>query len=146
MEEEEKLAKEELNMLETQYPNQYEYLKLELRSFILQLQSNHHDSPLLPQNTLLHFLDTEESTCLDKRKMSNNIGNNYGLELALEDSEVMEVMIDEGYELKSSMNAECKGYKSGKSKRKDRVDLVLERAQACLRKIRHFKTSLLSHS
>ncbi|GMN42310.1 hypothetical protein TIFTF001_011530 [Ficus carica] len=29
-------------------------------------------------------------------------------------------------------------------KRRDRVELVLERAHACLRKIRHLKTSLLS--
>ncbi|KAE9594450.1 hypothetical protein Lal_00001292 [Lupinus albus] len=144
--EEEELAKEELNMLETQYPNQYEYLKLELRSFILQLQSNHHNSPLFPQNTLLPFLDTEESTCLDKKKMSNNISNNYGLELALADSEVMEVMFDKGYELESPMNGEWNGYKRRKSKRKDRVDLVLEKAQACLKNIRHFKTSLLSYS
>ncbi|OIV95687.1 hypothetical protein TanjilG_01481 [Lupinus angustifolius] len=144
--EEEKLAKEELNMLETQYPNQYESLKLELRSFILQLQSNHHDSPLIPQKTFLPFLDTQESTCFDKRKMSNIISNNYGLELALEDSEVMEVMIDEGCELEPPMNAEWKGGKSRKDKRKDRVDLVLERAQACLNKIRHFKTTLLSQS
>ena len=35
---------------------------------------------------------------------------------------------------------------SRKNKRKDRVDLVLEKAQNCLKKIRHFKTSLFSPS
>lgn len=59
----EEKAKEELEMLEAQYPNQHEYLKHELRSFIFQLQSKHHDSELLPEinhcNTHLAFFDTE---------------------------------------------------------------------------------------
>ena len=35
----EEQAKEELEILETQYPNRFEYLKLELKSFIFQIQS-----------------------------------------------------------------------------------------------------------
>ena len=56
-------AKEELKLLEAQYPNQHEHLKNELRSFIFQLQTNHQDSEQLPENnnfsTHLAFFDTE---------------------------------------------------------------------------------------
>lgn len=59
----EELAKEELELLEAQYPNQHEYLKNELKSFIFQLQSKNLDSELLLENNLcnnhLVFLDTE---------------------------------------------------------------------------------------
>lgn len=61
----EEQAKEELEILEDQYPNQYEFLKQELRTFILELQnSKHQDSELLPQNnhcntSLALLLDTE---------------------------------------------------------------------------------------
>lgn len=37
-------AKEELEILEDQHPNKFEYLKLELRSFITFLESNNSDS------------------------------------------------------------------------------------------------------
>lgn len=85
--------------------------------------------------------------------------SNYGLELGLADREVMEGKIDERYELESMEGKIDEGYEleppktdvmkhytSSKNKRKDRVDLVLERAQACLKKIRHVKTFLLSLS
>lgn len=37
-------AKQELEILEDQHPNNFEYLKLELRSFISFLESNNSDS------------------------------------------------------------------------------------------------------
>ena len=44
----EEQAKEELEMLETQHPNRFEYLKLDLKSFIFQIQ---YQSQLpLPKN------------------------------------------------------------------------------------------------
>lgn len=53
----------------------------------------------------------------------------------------------ESSKLESPKSVVVKHYPSSrKNKRKDRVDLVLERAQNCLKKIRHFKTSLFSHS
>ncbi|XP_061340269.1 uncharacterized protein LOC133286816 [Gastrolobium bilobum] len=141
----EEQAKEELKMLEAQYPNQYEYLKHELRSFIFQLQSKHQDSQLLPENnhcSTLIFHDTEESTTLEQRKRSN-----YGLEMALAERVVMGGgKIDESSELESSKTVVTKHCSSRKNKRKDRVDLVLERAQTCLKKIQHLKTFLLSPS
>jgi hypothetical protein len=57
-------AKEELEILETLYPNQHDYLKHELRSLISQLQNNttHSYSHPLPQYNTSHlFLDTEGS-------------------------------------------------------------------------------------
>ncbi|KAK7301987.1 hypothetical protein RJT34_12864 [Clitoria ternatea] len=139
----EEQAKEELEMLEAQYPNQHEFLKQELRSFISQLQSNRQDSHLHPENnhctTFLALFDTEaESTNFKRMKKSG-----YGLELALADTVVMEGKSDENSLLESPKAVVVKHCSSRKNKRKDRVDLVLKRAQTCLEKIRHFKASLL---
>ncbi|KAG4974981.1 hypothetical protein AAZX31_11G211100 [Glycine max] len=137
-------AKEELKLLEAQYPNQHEHLKNELRSFIFQLQTNHQDSEQLPENnnfsTHLAFFDTEESTSLgEQRKRSD-----YDLELALADRLVIE-KIGGSSELETPKSVVVKHFSSRKNnKRKDRVDLVLERAQVCLKKIKHLKTFLLS--
>ncbi|XP_057430347.1 uncharacterized protein LOC130723358 [Lotus japonicus] len=145
----EEQAKEELEILEDQYPNQYEFLKQELRTFILELQnSKHQDSELLPQNnhcntSLALLLDTEESTSLEQVKKSNCGGT----ELALEaDRDVMQGKVDESSELESLKAVVKEQNSSRKKKRKDRVDLVLERAQNCLKKLQHLKTSLLSPS
>ncbi|MED6152345.1 hypothetical protein PIB30_090998 [Stylosanthes scabra] len=142
-------ALEELKKLEAQYPNQFEHLKNELRSFITQLQSNHSqtDSPPHPENNNIHY-DTQESTSLEQMKKIKS----YGLGLALADKVMnMEGKIDEeGCELVESPRTVIVKHhhphhsSMKKKKRKvDRVDLVLERAQACLKKIRHLKTSLL---
>lgn len=170
-------AKEELKLLEAQYPNQHEHLKNELRSFIFQLQTNHQDSEQLPENnnfsTHLAFFDTEgfsllsssffyfvimlrglygfemflsfffetESTSLEElRKRSD-----YDLELGLADRVVIE-KIDGSSKLETPKSVVVKHFSSRKNKRKDRVDLVLERAQVCLKKIKHLKTFLLPPS
>ncbi|CAI8597108.1 unnamed protein product [Vicia faba] len=126
-------AKQELKMLETLYPNQHHYLKHELRSFIIQHSYSH---PLPQYHTSLAFLDTEESTNLEQTK---------GIKLGLPD--IQEVTEKKKKGAESSVLESPKHYPSSrKKKRKDRVDLVLERAQNCLKKIRHFKTSLFSHS
>ncbi|KAK7305596.1 hypothetical protein VNO77_43502 [Canavalia gladiata] len=142
----EEQAKEELKMLEAQYPNQHGFLKQELRSFIFQLQCKDQEPQMLPEtnhcSTFLAFYDdTQESTSLEQRKIGD-----CGLEVALADRVVMEGKGDESSELESPKTVVMKHYSSGKNKRKDRVDLVLERAQTCLKKIRHLKTSLLSPS
>ncbi|CAL5202739.1 unnamed protein product [Lathyrus oleraceus] len=131
-------AKQELKMLETLYPNQHHYLKHELRSFIIQYS---YSQPLPQYHTSLAFLDTEESTNLEQTK---------GMKLGLPDIEEVTEKKKKGAEsseLESPKSVVVKHYPSSrKNKRKDRVDLVLERAQNCLKKIRHFKTSLFSHS
>ncbi|MED6118687.1 hypothetical protein PIB30_005159 [Stylosanthes scabra] len=136
-------ALEELKKLEAQYPNQFEHLKNELRSFITQLQS---DSPPQPENNNIHY-DTQESTSLEQMKKIKS----YGLGLALADKVMkMEGKIDEeGCELVESPRTVIVKHhhphpsSMNKKRKVDRVDLVLERAQACLKKIRHLKTSLL---
>ncbi|XP_014518243.1 uncharacterized protein LOC106775609 [Vigna radiata var. radiata] len=139
----EELAKEELELLEAQYPNQHEYLKNELKSFIFQLQSKNLDSELLLENNLcnnhLVFLDTEESTSLEGQRKSSDCG----FEPASADRVVMEGETTGSSELETPKSDVIKHFSSRK-KRKDRVDLVLERAQVCLKKIKHLKTSLLS--
>jgi hypothetical protein len=53
----------------------------------------------------------------------------------------------ESSELESPKSVVMKHYPSSKkNKRKDRVDLVLERAENCLKKIRLFKKTLFSPS
>ncbi|XP_027931194.1 uncharacterized protein LOC114187211 [Vigna unguiculata] len=140
----EELAKEELELLEAQYPNQHEYLKHELKSFIFQLQTKNLDSELLLEhnhcNNHFVFLDTEESTSLEGQKKSIDCG----LEPALGDRVVTEGEISESSELETPKSNVMKHSSSRKNKRKDRVDLVLERAQVCLKKIKHLKTFLLS--
>ncbi|XP_028752743.1 uncharacterized protein LOC114712383 isoform X2 [Neltuma alba] len=117
----EQQAKEELEMLESLYPNRFQYLKLELKSFISQ---HHHHTPE-PSSFLSSIADTQESSSLNQRKRKNK-------STAGEDSEYCD------------QQEECYGSVKKMKKKKDRVDLVLERAEACLRKIRQFKASLLS--
>ncbi|PHU26709.1 hypothetical protein BC332_05041 [Capsicum chinense] len=103
-------AKKELEILETEYPNKFEYLKLELRSFISFLES---DS--LPSSS---YVDTQESSSNRKRKTGSSGSREEPrkkLQRAVQDT-------------------------AGCTKR-SRIDVVMERAQACLQKIQQFKTS-----
>lgn len=54
----EEQAREELELLEAQYPNQYEYLKHELKSFIFELESKHPENNHF-NTASLAFIDTE---------------------------------------------------------------------------------------
>ncbi|KAI9100233.1 hypothetical protein K1719_024451 [Acacia pycnantha] len=115
----EQQAKQELEMLESLYPDRFQYLKLDLKSFIS------HDHLSAPSSFHSSKIDTQESTSLDQRKRKRKKKRT-----ANEDSEC------------SDQHEECY-WSVKKKKKKDRVDLVLERAEACLRKIRQFKASLL---
>ncbi|XP_062107708.1 uncharacterized protein LOC133818689 [Humulus lupulus] len=118
-------AEKELRMLEDQYPNRYEYLKLELNHFISLLHSRQTTSQLINTTTAT----TQESTSRRKRKKSSTeyYRSRYWVELTAEDQTRQE--FDE--------------QKDRISKKGDRVEVVLERAHACLRKIKHLKASLL---
>ncbi|KAL2333119.1 hypothetical protein Fmac_014332 [Flemingia macrophylla] len=139
----EEQVKEELKMLEAQFPNQHEFLKHELRSFIFQLQSKHLDSEPVTENNHynLAFRDTQESTSLEQLTSSSN-----GSKLGLAERVVMEGKIDESSELENPKTDVMKHFSSRKNKRKDRVDLVLEKAHVCLKKIKHLKTFWFSPS
>lgn len=71
--------------------------------------------------------------------------SDYDLELGLADRVMIE-KIDGSSKLETPKSVVVKHFSSRKNKRKDRVDLVLERAQVCLKKIKHLKTFLLSPS
>ncbi|XP_022933879.1 uncharacterized protein LOC111441161 isoform X1 [Cucurbita moschata] len=132
-------AKAELESLQLLHPNRFEYLKLELKSFIqlLQSQSQSRSEELFHQpntveasrrrspSTLAPDSQAESSSCRKRRKMEEGgqmkvYGN--GLRREIAESET--------------------GDKNGR--RRDRVDVVLERAVVCLRKIQRFKTALIS--
>lgn len=82
--------------------------------------------------------DTESTSLEGQRKSSD-----CGFEPASADRVVMEGETTGSSELETPKSDVIKHFSSRK-KRKDRVDLVLERAQVCLKKIKHLKTSLLS--
>ncbi|XP_009794091.1 uncharacterized protein [Nicotiana sylvestris] len=108
-------AKEELEILEDQHPNKFEYLKLELRSFITFLESNNSDS--VPSTSAA----TQESSSNRKRKNGSN-GSQGNQEP--NKKKLQKVVLDP---------VSCT--------KRSRIDVVLERAQACLQKIQRFKTS-----
>ncbi|XP_050229913.1 uncharacterized protein LOC126679019 [Mercurialis annua] len=106
-------AKEDLKILETLHPDRFEYLKLELKSFISFLESQ-----CSSDNSIASFdqlVSTQASTYCEK----NDI---------VKDHQEMEEERDEFEEVKK--------------KKKDRVELVLEKAECCLRKIQEFKATL----
>ncbi|KAI4382194.1 hypothetical protein MLD38_008189 [Melastoma candidum] len=113
-------AEDDLQQLESQHPHRFNYLKLELRSFILLLQSQHsllhRQSPPSPSSSPVA---TQASTSGRKR---NGDGNSRH-----EDEEVMD-------------DDDDSTVKGGE----DRVGVVLKRAKCCLRKLQEFKATLIS--
>ncbi|TMW88189.1 uncharacterized protein LOC107010819 [Solanum pennellii] len=106
-------AKKELEILETQHPNKFEYLKLELRSFISFLES--HNSDTLPSSS---YVDTQESSSNRKRKNGSFASKE-----------------------EPKKKLQRVGQDTVGCNKRSRIDVVMERAQACLRKIQRFKTS-----
>ncbi|CAK9136411.1 unnamed protein product [Ilex paraguariensis] len=119
-------AKEELQMLEANHPHRFDYLKLELRSFIFLLESQNLQ---LPKNSTMMSCSaaTTQASTSKKRKKSG--------------SEMQRRM-------ESNVEA-CRrklprvGHGGGYMKRNDSVDAAIERAQACLHKIQQFKNQFL---
>ncbi|KAK9221019.1 hypothetical protein WN944_009443 [Citrus x changshan-huyou] len=109
-----KQAKEELQMLETQYPNRFGHLKMELKSFILLLESQQYSNNIPSCSTA-----TTQASTNKKRKKGGSLTH--------------EVIIEE--------ISKCQKVE-GNFKGRNRIDLVLEKAQSCLRKIQELKSSL----
>ncbi|XP_022968454.1 uncharacterized protein LOC111467682 isoform X2 [Cucurbita maxima] len=129
-------AKAELESLQLLHPNRFEYLKLELKSFIQLLQSQSQSEELFHQPNAVEASrrrspsslapdSQESSSCRKRRKM--------------EEGGQMKVY---GDRLQREIAESETGDKNGR--RRDRVDVVLERAVVCLRKIQRFKTALIS--
>ncbi|CAI9753278.1 unnamed protein product [Fraxinus pennsylvanica] len=115
-------AKEELEILETNHPNGFHYLKSELKIFISSFDS-HNFPPLCntstaPMPTTSSALTQESST--SKKRKANRLTSN-------EDA-------DEA--------AMPKIQKVGSNGYTKKIDAVLERAQQCIHKIRRFKATL----
>ncbi|XP_059639738.1 uncharacterized protein LOC132282132 [Cornus florida] len=113
-------AKEELQILEAQHPNKFGYLKLELKSFIFLLESQNlnANSNSLPTSSTA---TTQVSSTSRKRKKST--------------SDIQRVM-------EGDIEApKLKFHKCHNLDERDRVDVVIEKAQACLYKIQQFKTN-----
>ncbi|XP_048140115.1 uncharacterized protein LOC125316249 [Rhodamnia argentea] len=104
-------AKEELQALETQHPCRFADLKVELKSFILLLESQHfllHHHHISSPLSSSFSVSTQESTCRKRKKRG-----------------VQEMV----------------GIRAGPSPKQGRIDAVLDRAKSCLQKIQDLKTS-----
>ncbi|XP_052197513.1 uncharacterized protein LOC127804651 [Diospyros lotus] len=102
-------ALEELQLLESQHPNRFHYLKLELKSFISFLQSQTIGSiaaPVPPASSTAS--DRASSTGKKRKRCSSGMGIRMVQKVERAD---------------------------------DGVEVAIERARACLRKIQQFKTS-----
>ncbi|ESQ47412.1 hypothetical protein EUTSA_v10027988mg [Eutrema salsugineum] len=122
-------AKEELEILHTQYPNRFAYLKSDLQSFISNLRED-HAPPCVSSSSVV--LTQESSNCQNKQKHKKR-----------------KYTVTKFGDQESSSSTTVKIHKNNNkmvqrvvTKRKNRVEMVLERAQHCLQKIRDVKASL----
>ncbi|KAL1197086.1 hypothetical protein V5N11_001967 [Cardamine amara subsp. amara] len=122
-------AKEELEILHTQYPNRFAYLKSDLQYFISHIRDD-HAPPRGSSSSSAIILTQESSNCKNKPKHKKR----------------KYVMDNSGDRASSSSGKIDKNNnKMGQrlvTKRKNRVEMVLERAQLCLQKLRDVKASL----
>ncbi|CAA7055810.1 unnamed protein product [Microthlaspi erraticum] len=131
-------AKEELEILQSQYPNRYAYLKSDLQSFISNLRED-HAPPLASSSSSPSsvILTQESSNCKKKQKHKKR-------------KYVKENVGDQASSSSSSSSSSTKKIHKNNTemaqrvvtKRKSRVEMVLERAHLCLQKIRDVKASL----
>ncbi|KAK8948267.1 hypothetical protein KSP40_PGU004440 [Platanthera guangdongensis] len=105
-------AMEELNTLEARHPDQFDYLKLELRSLI-----SDHDLGPSPPNIITPASSAGTQASSNRKRREAGLGDG-----------------DLGFGLEK---------KRLKSSTENRADMAIERARACLRRIRLVKESFL---
>lgn len=125
-------AKEELQILEAQHPNRFEYLKLELKSFICLLQSQ--NPTMLLSNQYDNMVVCSSSTATTQASSTSKKRKKGASERKRTEPGGK---IEQSKQLIQRANSDESLY----SRRRDRVEVALERAQACLQKIQQFKTS-----
>ncbi|KAL6959727.1 hypothetical protein U1Q18_039881 [Sarracenia purpurea var. burkii] len=114
-------AKEELQILEAQHPNRFDYLKLDLKSFIHLLQSQHSAGAAAgATNPVLLPVSSAATTQGSSTRKKTRKG------------------IDNGPRSHKIQRPDCE---ESFHKGRDTVEMALQRAQACLLKIQQFKTS-----
>ncbi|KFK40339.1 hypothetical protein AALP_AA3G361300 [Arabis alpina] len=128
-------AKEELEILQTQYPNRFAYLKSDLESFISRLRKDHAPPPHVSSDSDV-VLTQESSNCKNKQKHKKRkyIKKNIGDQSSSSSSSSSTGKIRKNNDNKMAQKVV--------TKRKTRVEMVLENAQRCLQKIRAVKASL----
>ncbi|XP_021742746.1 uncharacterized protein LOC110708830 [Chenopodium quinoa] len=113
-------SKEELQMLETNHPYRFDYLKNELKSFITLLESQFLPEPLPTTSSTT----TQASTSMKRKRVS------------LKRRKVENGGWENDYSKIEYNNIKVTSHR-------DRVDVVLEKAQACLCKIQEYKCSMV---
>ncbi|KAI7734748.1 hypothetical protein M8C21_003001 [Ambrosia artemisiifolia] len=120
------LAKQELKLLEAKYPNQFQYLKLQLKEFIHLLDEEEEDEQLFKQKQqkqqFYQSIITQESSSGRKRQR--------------------EEKMDDGYR-KPEPEAKPKP-KPRIRRRKEGICDAIHKAEACLHKIQTLKSFLCS--
>ncbi|KAI8031345.1 hypothetical protein LOK49_LG01G02674 [Camellia lanceoleosa] len=136
-------AEEELEILEAQHPNRFEYLKIELKSLIFLLHS--------------------QNITLSNNNNNNNFNKSYNFLSSSSNSILLPASSTATTQASSSNKKRKKGTSEMQrteqppspkhkiqradweeslcSNRRDGVEVAIERAQACLLKIQQFKTS-----
>ncbi|KAF5960822.1 hypothetical protein HYC85_002031 [Camellia sinensis] len=133
-------AEEELEILEAQHPNRFEYLKIELKSLIFLLHSqNITISNNNNFNKSYNFLSSSSNSILlpasstaTTQASSNNKKRKKG---------AIEMQRTEQPASPKHKIQRADWEESLCSNRRDGVEVAIERAQACLLKIQQFKTS-----
>ncbi|XXG60374.1 hypothetical protein AAC387_Pa04g2298 [Persea americana] len=127
-------AKEELQILEAQHPERFDYLKLQLKSFISDLtcpnfssSSSHSLTQHLPSSSCA-ALSTSAATQVFVRTVSSNRRKRKG-------SEIRGMGVADSIPKRRIHRLDSSDA---------RVDIVIERAEACLRKIRQVKESFMN--
>ncbi|KAL8133821.1 hypothetical protein AgCh_009037 [Apium graveolens] len=136
-------AKKELEKLETQYPNSFQSLKIELKTFISQLEDEQEDK--LSSQQYYSFPTTTASTHVSstikkKRKKSS-------------DGDVKEMSDDDddGAQSKSKMmyiKKRSRCCENGYEKRVDvssDADAAIERARVCLQKVQQLRVNFFQY-
>ncbi|GAB4836152.1 hypothetical protein Ancab_001068 [Ancistrocladus abbreviatus] len=147
-------AKEELEILDTLHPNRFHCLKQDLHSLIFSLLHSHH--PTSPPSAAETDAPTQVIPPSEKWELQCELlfCDAAQFSLTKHDGKMICIWFLDTVAVEAastSMNKKRKkaaerweGEENGLSrkKKKDKVDMVLERAQACLRKIHDFKTQL----
>ncbi|XP_058097877.1 uncharacterized protein LOC131242916 [Magnolia sinica] len=120
-------AREELQILESQHPNRFDYLKLELKTFISESDKFSSSSRFLSEN--LHSLGDDSHSTSASTQVSSNRRKR-------KDSKFQECGVD--FQKSKPKIRRC-GVVS-----EDRVDMVIQRAEACLQKIKETKENFLN--
>ncbi|KAK1361880.1 hypothetical protein POM88_046354 [Heracleum sosnowskyi] len=131
-------AKQELEKLETQYPNCFQSLKLDLKTFISQLEEEQEEK--LSSQQRYSFPTTTASTHVSSTRKKRKKGNS-DVKGTRDDDQAQSKL-----EISKMLHMKRFCCENGYGKRRDmRTDAAIERARVCLQKVQQLKTSFFQY-